>query len=533
MAIFRAATKHISRSKGQNVVAAAAYRAGEKLTDSNKLNPTATTHDYTKKHGVVAKEIVLPAALSGQGFSINRQELWSSVEEHETTTRSVKGSRLKQTARLAREWLLSLPSELSDDENEQLTAEFTQKLANDLGVIGDYCIHKPSSNDYKPKPDYLESYDPDTQKTELIKVDDWNASEPDNRNIHAHIMFTTRKAEITADGKLSLGDKADSERSEKWRKDNGMVNGGDYIKEIRGIWADMVNKRLVQHDIVPISHKSYKELGLDIIPQRKEGKNATALARYGIQTDVRNKNDVIKERNRAAIESAADSHITSRSEAAARASTGATRAGRATQAANEWLHKADSWLSKAAPKPFDPRSRVIELDEQTIVFDRLAKRADRLTEQATKSLSESLIQKAVAKYKSVKTYEPYIQRSDWAGSDREPRVNPEPNPGLEFNERQLGIIERMSEHLEGHDDDYVSHSALKKCLTIQANERILMLLIDPKREQMQHEEDSRERAEQVISPNATLDDAQDLQRGVRQEERELKPSTPRHTYRPR
>lgn len=519
MAIFRAATKHISRSKGQNVVAAAAYRAGEKLTDTNKLNPAATTHDYTKKHGVLAKNIVLPAALSGQGFSINRQDLWSSVEEHETTTRSVKGSRLKQTARLAREWLLSLPSELSDNENEQLTAEFTQKLANDLGVIGDYCIHKPSSNDYKPKPDYIEWFDPETQKTESIKVDDGNASEPDDRNIHAHIMFTTRKAEITADGKLSLGDKADSERSEKWRKDNGMVNGGDYIKEIRGIWADMVNKRLAQHNIAPISHKSYKELGLDIIPQRKEGKNATALARYGIQTDVRSENDVIKERNQAVIKSAADSHIASRSEAAARAVRG-------TQTANEWLHKADSWLSKAAPKPFDPRSRAIELDEQTSVFNRLA-------ERATKSLSEGLILKAVAKYKSVKTYEPYIQLSDWAGSNREPRVNPEPNPGLEFNERQLGIIERMSEHIKGHDDDYLSYKSLRECLKIQANEHILTLLTDPKREQMQHEEDSRERAEQVISPNATLNDAQDLQRGVRQEERELKPSTPRHTYRPR
>src|SRR5699024_2544093 len=79
MAIFRAATNHISRGKGHNVVAAAAYRAGEKLTDTNKLNPNATTHDYTKKHGVLAKKIVLPITLSDKGFSIDRQELWSSV----------------------------------------------------------------------------------------------------------------------------------------------------------------------------------------------------------------------------------------------------------------------------------------------------------------------------------------------------------------------------------------------------------------------------------------------------------------------
>ena len=39
MAIFRAETKHISRSKKDNVVAAAAYRSGEKLTDTNQFNP--------------------------------------------------------------------------------------------------------------------------------------------------------------------------------------------------------------------------------------------------------------------------------------------------------------------------------------------------------------------------------------------------------------------------------------------------------------------------------------------------------------
>ena len=376
MAIFRAATKHISRGKGHNVVAAAAYRAGEKLTDTNKLNPNATTHDYTKKHGVLAKNIVLPTALNNQGFAISRQELWSSVEEHETTTRSVKGSRLKQTARLAREWLLALPSELSDEENEQLTAEFTQKLADDLGVIGDYCIHKPTINNYKPKADYIESYDPDTQKPELTRVNDVKASEPDNRNIHAHIMFTTRKAEIGASGELKLGDKADSEISEKHRQERNLCNGGDYIKEIRSMWADMVNERLAQHDIAPISHKSYKDLGLDIEPQHKEGKNATVLSLYGIKTPIRIINDDIKERNRAVIKSAADSYITGHNEAAEQANTAANRAAGGTKAANEWLHKADSWLSKAAPTPFDSKQRIAELDEQTIIFDRLAERAD-------------------------------------------------------------------------------------------------------------------------------------------------------------
>lgn len=292
-----ASTKHISRGKNHNVVAAAAYRAGEKLTDTNIHNPDAKTYDYTGKMGVLGKGILIPKELADQGFAIDRQSLWSAVEQHETTTRSVNGSRLKQTARLAREWILALPHELSNEENEQLTAEFTQRLVDDLGVIGDYCIHTPTVKNYKSKIDYIETYDPDTNKMERTTVSTLQSSEPDQRNVHAHIMFTTRKASLTADGELKLGNKADSEISEKHRQDRGLVNGGDYLKEIRSMWADMVNERLAQHDIALVSAKSYKDQGLDLKPQIKEGKNATVLARYGIKTRLSIINDEIREHN--------------------------------------------------------------------------------------------------------------------------------------------------------------------------------------------------------------------------------------------
>lgn len=516
MAIFRAATKHISRGKGHNVVAAAAYRSGEKLTDTNKLNPNATTHDYTKKHGVLAKKIVLPITLSDKGFSIDRQELWSSVEEHETTTRSVKGSRLKQTARLAREWLLALPSELSDEENEQLTAEFTQKLADDLEVIGDYCIHKPTINDYKPKADYIESYDSDTQKPELTRVNDVKAVEPDNRNIHAHIMFTTRKAKLTKDGELLLGDKADSERSEKWRKDNGMVNGGDYIKQVRELWADMVNERLAQHDIAPISHKSYKDLGLDIEPQYKEGKNATTLALYGFKPKIREINDDIKERNRAVIKSTASSRIASIGETAERA--------------NSWIDRASKWLSRATPTPCDSEQEAANFDEQAIVFNRLAERAATILAKP----SAALIKQAVQKYRDINNYEPMIQISDWAAvAGSKPKPNPEPNPILEFNQRQRDIINNISDNLTGFNGEYVSQSQLRDSLSYHDNERILILLTDPEREEMLYKQDEVARTEQVIISSPSLDITQKSQIEAGQEERKPTPHTPSYTYTPR
>ena len=60
MAIFIASTKSISRSSGQSAVASASYRAGVELEDKRY----GKTHDYSKKHGVMSADIILPSALA-------------------------------------------------------------------------------------------------------------------------------------------------------------------------------------------------------------------------------------------------------------------------------------------------------------------------------------------------------------------------------------------------------------------------------------------------------------------------------------
>ena len=57
MAIYHCSIKIISRGKGKSAVAAAAYRAGQKITDEFD----GEIHDYTRKSGVVHTEILLPA----------------------------------------------------------------------------------------------------------------------------------------------------------------------------------------------------------------------------------------------------------------------------------------------------------------------------------------------------------------------------------------------------------------------------------------------------------------------------------------
>ena len=56
MAIYRLSSQSIGRSSGKSVVAASAYRSGEKLQDKN----IEKTFDYSKKQGIYHSEIILP-----------------------------------------------------------------------------------------------------------------------------------------------------------------------------------------------------------------------------------------------------------------------------------------------------------------------------------------------------------------------------------------------------------------------------------------------------------------------------------------
>jgi len=56
VAIYHLSIKIISRGKGKSAVAAAAYRAGEKILNQYD----GIEHDYTRKGGVIHTEIILP-----------------------------------------------------------------------------------------------------------------------------------------------------------------------------------------------------------------------------------------------------------------------------------------------------------------------------------------------------------------------------------------------------------------------------------------------------------------------------------------
>jgi hypothetical protein len=132
IAIYHCSIRIITRGKGKSAVAAAAYRAGERII--NEFD--GKTHDYTRKGGVVHKEILLPDNAPSE--YTERSVLWNSVERIEKASNS----------QLAREIEIALPVELSMEQNISLAKEYCLKNFVDKGMCADICIHDKGDGKY-------------------------------------------------------------------------------------------------------------------------------------------------------------------------------------------------------------------------------------------------------------------------------------------------------------------------------------------------------------------------------------------------
>ncbi|MGP9750088.1 MobA/MobL family protein, partial [Psychrobacter sp. AOP31-B2-9] len=314
MAIFRAETKSLSRGKGHNLAAAISYRAGIKLTDNNTINPKARSYDYTKKTDVIHREILLPRNLSEQldesDIELDFQNIADLVEIGETTQRG----KMKNSARLAREWVLCGVPELTRAENIELFEQFAQQQSEEQGVLSMVFVHDPTAGD-------------DMATTKAV-AEGYQMSAPDPRNIHAHILLLTRELDVSSDNQLSLGKKSDSEVSndertrpvvaeelvgtidpetgEKIQQGRGLCSNSEWLKNTRKQWADILNERLIKKGVQPVTHKSYREIGLKFKPTKHLGKDANNHERRGIRTVIGEYNESVNEQNRAHIEFATD-----------------------------------------------------------------------------------------------------------------------------------------------------------------------------------------------------------------------------------
>ncbi len=239
MAIYHLSVKPISRKGGRSATAAAAYRSAELVYDET----TGESFDYTRRRGVEHTEIVLPteAARRDINWARDRQQLWNEAERAENRSNS----------RVAREYELALPHEMTHGQRVELVHAFSQQLADRFGVAVDAAIHAPH----------------------------WHG---DDRNYHAHLLTTTRV--IEPDG---LGEKSAIEWSDGNRRKAGLEPAKVEIKQIRAQWEELANERLQSLGLeARIDHRSLKDQGLEREPTVHLGPAVSGLERRGIESEV-------------------------------------------------------------------------------------------------------------------------------------------------------------------------------------------------------------------------------------------------------
>jgi ATP-dependent exoDNAse (exonuclease V) alpha subunit len=145
LAIYHLRLKVISRALGRaakpggasrrSVVAAAAYRSGERLYDSSQ----GKWFEFDKPD-VVHTEILAPP--HSPKWVFDRQTLWNMVERAEK----------RVDAQLAREVEITLPRELSKDQQVELVRAFVREQFVSKGMVADIGIHRPDATDGREQP---------------------------------------------------------------------------------------------------------------------------------------------------------------------------------------------------------------------------------------------------------------------------------------------------------------------------------------------------------------------------------------------
>ena len=259
IAIYHCSIKIVSRGKGKSAVAAAAYRAGEKLT--NEWD--GLTHDYTRKGGVVHSEIMLPPH-APPSFS-DRSILWNSVEQIEKSNNS----------QLAREIEIALPVELSREEQTRLVREYCSSQFVSKGMCADFNIHDTGSGN--PHAHILLTMRPLDEKGAWAAKSkkEYVLDESGEKILLPSGRYKTRK--------IDLMDWNRQENADLWRK----------------AWADISNDYLERAGSPErIDHRSNAERGIDEIPTVHMGVAACQMEKKGIATEKGELNRNIQKANR-------------------------------------------------------------------------------------------------------------------------------------------------------------------------------------------------------------------------------------------
>ena len=303
MAIYHLEAKVVSRGAGRSAVAASAYLSCSRLYNAYD----GIQHDYTKKQGLVWQEVFLPE-YAPQEWK-DREQLWNAVEEVETA----------KDSRLAREFVVALPIELSREEQIELLQEFIQEQFLSDGMCADAAIHDTDGHNphahilltvrpldkqgkwqYKTEKEYLcmkngEERGFTAAEFRAAQNEGWEKQYP--YKVGKKKVYMTPSA-AEAQGLVRADKHPKSTRYGRQNPISERWNSEEQLTAWRAAWADVSNRCLERAGREErIDHRSNAARGLDEQPTIHEGVTARALERKGIIADRCEMNRQIKADN--------------------------------------------------------------------------------------------------------------------------------------------------------------------------------------------------------------------------------------------
>ncbi|HEY2070372.1 MAG TPA: MobQ family relaxase [Rhizomicrobium sp.] len=244
MAIYHLRLKVIGRGLGRaarpggatrrSVVAAAAYRSGERLYDSAQ----GKWFEFDKPD-VVFKEILAPEGAPPWVFE--RQTLWNMVERAEK----------RVDAQLAREVEITLPRELTLNQQIALITSFVRDQFVSKGMVADVAIHRPSASDGLEQPHAhvllsLRRLDPKSATGFSAKKErDWNERED--------------VAQVVAEARKCFNDTGLPQHKAALEMAEALCNANQW----RAAWSDYANRALEQAgSAARIDHRTLEAQGI-------------------------------------------------------------------------------------------------------------------------------------------------------------------------------------------------------------------------------------------------------------------------------
>jgi ATP-dependent exoDNAse (exonuclease V) alpha subunit len=239
VAYFFMQISSVARSAGRRATASAAYRAGERLRDER----SGRVHNFTHRRDVLHTELLLPGqyAESQPDWARERERLWNMAERAEK----------RYSARVAREYQVALPAELSAPQRIALARTFAREVSERYRVVVDLAVHAPRPGS-------------------------------DPRHFHAHLLTTTR--EVTPAG---LGAKAGLDLSARERARRGLSDHRSEYLHLRERWATLTNDALrAAHVDARIDHRSLSAQGIDREPLPRIPLAHLKMEQRGLRSEV-------------------------------------------------------------------------------------------------------------------------------------------------------------------------------------------------------------------------------------------------------